>query len=45
MPEDLTFEPLLYAALHAYKRKTGKDFMYIPTHNYETYSNKAGWEK
>jgi hypothetical protein len=45
MPEDLTFEPLLYVALHAYKRKTGKEFMFIPARNYETYSNKAGWKK
>ncbi len=39
MPTDLTFEPLLYVALHAYKRKTGKEFMFIPALNYETYSN------
>lgn len=45
MPKDLTFEPLLYVTLHAYKRKTGKEFMFIPTHNYETYSNKGAWEK
>jgi Protein of unknown function (DUF4240) len=45
MPEDLTFEPLLYVTLHAYKRKTGKEFMFIPAHNYETYSNKGGWKK
>lgn len=44
MPEDLTFEPLLYVTLHAYKRKTGKEFMFIPAHNYETYSNKGGWK-
>ncbi len=45
MPKDLTFEPLLYVTLHAYKRKTGKEFMFVPTHNYETYSNKEGWKK
>jgi hypothetical protein len=45
MPQDLTFEPLLYIALQAYKRKTGKDFLAVPSHNYETYSNKKGWEK
>jgi Protein of unknown function (DUF4240) len=45
MPLDLTFEPLLYMTLHAYKRKTGKEFMFIPSHNYETYSNKSGWDK
>jgi len=40
----LTFEPLLYVAMTAYKRKTGKEFMILPAFNYETYSNKAGWE-
>ena len=44
MPKDLTFEPLLYVTLHAYKRKTGKEFMFIPAHNYETYSNTEGWK-
>ena len=44
MPKDLTFEPLLYMTLHAYKRKTGKEFMFVPAHNYETYSNKEGWK-
>jgi hypothetical protein len=45
MPTDLTFEPLLYIAMHAYKRKTGKEFMLAPAFNYETYSNKGGWQK
>lgn len=45
MPEDLTFEPLLYVTLHAYKRKTGKEFIFAPAHNYETYRNKKGWKK
>lgn len=45
MPLDLTFEPLLYIAMHAYKRKTGKDFLAVPAFNYETYSNQAGWNK
>ncbi len=45
VPKDLTFEPLLYIALKAYKRKTGKDFTAIPARNYETYSNKGGWAK
>lgn len=44
MPIDLTFEPLLYVAHHAYKRKTGKELMFIPAYNYETYSNKEGWK-
>lgn len=45
MPPDLTFEPLLYIALKAYKRKTGKNFSPISAYNYETYSNKKGWQK
>lgn len=45
MPSDLTFEPLLYIALKAYKRKTGKNFSPISAYNYETYSNKKGWQK
>ena len=43
MPEDLGFESLLYVAMNAYKRKTGKEFVFIPAHNYETYRNKEGW--
>jgi len=45
MPADLGFEPLLYIAMKAYKRKTGKDFMPTAAYNYETYSNKKGWQK
>jgi hypothetical protein len=45
MPPDLTFEPLLYIALKAYERKTGKRFLPIYAYNYETYSNKKGWQK
>jgi hypothetical protein len=45
MPPDLTFEPLLYTALKAYKRKTGKSFTPVYAYNYETYSNKKGWQK
>lgn len=44
MPADLTFEPLLYVALKAYKRKTGRDFTPVCAFNYETYSNKEGWK-
>jgi hypothetical protein len=29
MPVEVTFEPLLYLASNAYKRKTGKNFMHI----------------
>lgn len=44
MPLDLTFEPLLYVALNAYKRKTGKKLTAVSAFNYETYSNKQGWQ-
>lgn len=43
MPKDLTFEPLLHIALRAYKAKTGKELIAVPSYNYETYSNKEGW--
>lgn len=45
MPPDLTFEPLLYISLKAYKQKTGKHFIGDSPLHYETYSNKKGWEK
>ncbi|NUO02313.1 MAG: DUF4240 domain-containing protein [Saprospiraceae bacterium] len=44
MPVDFTFEPLLFVAMTAYQRKTGKQFIALPAFNYETYSNKKGWE-
>ena len=43
MPKDLAFEPLLYIAAQAYRRKTGKPFNYLPAFNYETFSNEEGW--
>lgn len=42
-PADLRFEPLLNLADEAYKLKTGRAFDYHPALNYETYSNKQGW--
>lgn len=44
MPKGITFEPLLSLAAKAYELKTGKVFNYNPSHNYETYSNKKGWQ-
>jgi Protein of unknown function (DUF4240) len=44
MPDDLTFESLLYIPVLAYKCKTGKEFVFNTPHNYETYSNKGGWK-
>lgn len=43
MPLDVTFEPLLHLADDAYKRKTGKELLFVPTRSYETYSNRKGW--
>lgn len=43
MFKDLTFESLLTVASIAYERKTGKQFIYVPSKNIETYSNKKGW--
>lgn len=44
MFKDLTFESLLSVAASAYERKTGKIFIYVPSFNFETYSNKDGWQ-
>ncbi len=44
MPQNLFFENLTYVASTAYERKTGKEFDYLPRHNYLTFSNKAGWK-
>jgi hypothetical protein len=44
LTDELSFEPLLNLADHAYALKTGKQFDYHPIFNYETYSNKKGWQ-
>ena len=44
MPDDIIFEPLLYLADDAFEMKMGIPFNYMPTYNYETQSNKAGWQ-
>lgn len=44
MPEDIVFEPLLYLADDAFEIKMNVPFNYVPTYNYETQSNKLGWE-
>jgi hypothetical protein len=44
LPTDLTFESLLNIASLAYTLKTGREFEYHSTQNYETYSNKKGWK-
>ncbi|MEM1119915.1 MAG: DUF4240 domain-containing protein, partial [Bacteroidota bacterium] len=44
MFQDLTFEPILSVASTAYTRKTGKQFIYVPSQSMETYSNQVGWQ-
>ncbi len=44
MPRDLDFSPLLRVTKKAYERKTGKKMTILPAFNYETYSNKQGWQ-
>lgn len=43
MPKGITFEPLLSLASTAFELKTGRKFSYVPSYNYETFSNKKGW--
>ena len=43
MPLDVSFEPLLFVASDANERKTGEKMAYQPAYNYETYSNRKGW--
>jgi hypothetical protein len=42
-PNDIDFEHLLSLANQAYKLKTGKEFNYTPTFNYETHQNLKSW--
>jgi hypothetical protein len=44
MPDDIVFEPLLYLAEEAFEMKMKLPFNYMPTHSYETQSNKLGWQ-
>jgi Protein of unknown function (DUF4240) len=44
MPNDSSFEPILYLAEKAYQFKTGKDdYDYLPETTYETFGNVEGW--
>lgn len=44
MPQDCTFESLLYLAEKAYHLKTGSDdYDYLPPVSYEMFSNHEGW--
>lgn len=44
MPDGITFSPILRIAKKAYERKTGKKMSIAPAFNYETLSNKLGWQ-
>ncbi|MFS0647374.1 DUF4240 domain-containing protein [Siminovitchia sp. 179-K 8D1 HS] len=44
MPKDEGFEELLSLASDAYAEKTGEEFDYIPSKDYETFSNEKGWK-
>lgn len=44
MPDSIVFEPLLSLADLAFEQKTGAEFNYVPTFNYETRSNQSGWK-
>ncbi len=44
MLKDLTFEALLSIANKAYQLKTDTPLSYLPAFDYETYSNKVGWQ-
>ena len=44
MPKEFTFEDLLDLAGKAYQKMTGKEFDYLPTTSYETFSNPDGWD-
>lgn len=45
MPQNLTFEELLYIPSEAYERKTGNRYDYTPAFPVETYRNHAGWNQ
>ena len=42
MPEEFTFEALLYLAGEAYEQKTGAQWDYLPQLSYETFTNQRG---
>ena len=44
MPDEIVFEALLNLADDAFELKTGDEFNYHPSFNYETYRNKKGWQ-
>ena len=45
MPKNKEFEPLLELASTAYERKTGDEMEFIPSVDYETFSNEEGWDE
>ena len=45
LPVDEDMEAFLYVAQKAYEKKTGKTYHYVPTVNYESFSNVELWGK
>ena len=43
-PQTVDFEPLLYIASKAYRKKTKKEFDHITAYSYESFSNEEGWK-
>lgn len=44
MPKDDEFEELLTLASEAFEAKTGEEWDYFPSRDYETFGNERGWE-
>jgi hypothetical protein len=44
MPKDMEFEALLSLAPVAYERLTGEEFDHQPEVDFETFSNRVGWQ-
>ncbi|MBM7837085.1 hypothetical protein JOC54_000316 [Alkalihalobacillus xiaoxiensis] len=43
MPKDNEFEDLLTLATEAFEEKTNEAWDYVPSKDYETFSNERGW--
>ena len=44
LDKDMEFEAILYLAQDAYELKTGKDYDYSTTADYESFANAEGWK-
>lgn len=45
MPQEERFEVLLHLPSYAYEAKTGSRMTYLPSIEYDTFSNKQGWQR